>query len=382
MARGRAMLHWNALFLKRGGGHDAGTGRHASDGAPPSYRIFRVRGVARGETAAILEFIMSAFLHGTHRIEAPSRAHGAAYGWLRNAGKMIGQSVSAWIDDDAPSMGAAIAYYTVFSIAPLLVIVIAIAGAIFGTEAVHGEVAAQLRGLVGRDAALTIQTLIKDASKPAESALAGTIGAALLIIGATTVFAELQTALDRIWQIPAAARTPSGWLSVLRSRLLSFGLILALGFLLLVSLLISVAISAFGAWWSAQMGGWEAVLHFLNLAISFALTTSLFAMIYKLMPRCRIAWRDVWVGAAVTALLFEIGKLLIGLYVGKSGVASSFGAAGSVIVLLLWVYYSAQIFLLGAEFTWVYAHHGGSRIGQPMLTRAQAHEAQRPAATV
>jgi membrane protein len=337
--------------------------------------------MAQGETAAILEFIVNAFHPNTHRLDVPSRARTTAFGPLRSAGKLIGQSVSAWIDDDAPSMGAAIAYYTVFSIAPLLVIVIAIAGAIFGAEAVHGEVAAQLRGSVGRDAALTIQGLIADASKPAESALAGTIGAVLLIVGATTVFAELQSALDRIWQVPAP-RTQSGWLSVLRSRLLSFGMILALGFLLLVSLLISMAIAAFGTWWSARMDGWEAILHLLNLAISFALSTSLFAMIYKLMPRARVAWRDVWIGAAVTALMFEIGKLLIGLYVGKSGIASSFGAAGSVIVLLLWVYYSAQIFLLGAEFTWVYAHHGGSRAGQPMRTRAQASEPQRSAAAV
>jgi len=337
--------------------------------------------MARCETAAILEFMMNPLHHSIHRIDVPSHAREAASGWLRNAGKLIRQSASAWIDDDAPSMGAAIAYYTIFSIAPLLVIVIAIAGAMFGAEAVHGEIAAQLRGSVGRDAALTVQGLIKDASQPAESALAGAIGAVLLIVGATSVFAELQSALDRIWQVPAP-RTQSGWLSVLRSRLLSFGMILALGFLMLVSLLISMAIAAFGAWWSARMGGWEAVLHLLNLAISFVLSTCLFAMIYKLMPRASVAWRDVWIGAAVTALMFEIGKLLIGLYVGKSGVASSFGAAGSVIVLLLWVYYSAQIFLLGAEFTWVYAHHGGSRAGQPMLTRAEVLEPQRPAATV
>ncbi len=195
--------------------------------------------------------------------------------------------------------------------------------------------------------------------------VAACVGSVLLIVGATTVFAELQSALDRIWQMPPV-RNDQGWWHLLRARLLSFGIVLALGFLLLVSLSISVAIAAFGTWWNARVAGGETLLHAINLAVGFWLTTALFAMIYKLMPRARVAWKDVWVGAAVTALLFEIGKLLIGLYVGKSGVASSFGAAGSLVVLLIWVYYSAQIFLLGAEFTWVYAHHGGSRAGRPL----------------
>jgi membrane protein len=163
-----------------------------------------------------------------------------------------------------------------------------------------------------------------------------------------------------------------------RTRLLSFGLVLALGFLLLVSLLFSVAVAALGTWWSARMGGWETILQLLNLLVSLLVTTGLFAMIYKLMPRARIAWRDVWIGAAVTALMFEIGKLLIALYVGKSGIASTFGAAGSLAVVLVWVYYSAQIFLLGAEFTWVYAHHGGSRAGQTLPVALRDGESQQP----
>jgi membrane protein len=173
----------------------------------------------------------------------------------------------------------------------------------------------------------------------------------------------LQSDLDRIWRVPAPAKENGIW-TLLRTRLLSFGLVLGLGFLLLVSLVISAAIAAFGKWFDRFFEGWETFLYALNFSISFAITTLLFAMIYKLMPRARIAWRDVWVGAAVTALLFEIGKLLIGLYLGKTGVASGFGAAGSLVVLLLWVYFSAQTFLLGAEFTWVYSHEYGSNSAQ------------------
>jgi membrane protein len=177
------------------------------------------------------------------------------------------------------------------------------------------------------------------------------------------LFAELQSDLDRIWRVPAPAKENGIWI-LLRTRLLSFGLVLGLGFLLLVSLVVSAAIAAFGKWWDGIFKGWEALLQALNFGISFAITTLLFALIYKLMPRARIAWRDVWVGAGVTAFLFEIGKFLIGLYLGKTSVASGFGAAGSLVVLLVWVYFAAQIFLLGAEFTWVYSHAYGSKVAQ------------------
>jgi len=281
---------------------------------------------------------------------------------LKGIWQLIRLSVSAWVDDYAPSMGAALAYYTVFSIAPLLIIVIAVAGFAFGREAVQGELAAQLNELVGPDGAQAIQGLIASASEPRKGAIASLIGGVVLLLGATTVFGELQSSLDRIWRVPAAPNASGLW-NLLRTRLLSFGLVLGLGFLLLVSLVISVALAALGSRWGSSVDGWEPILQLLNLAVSFALEMGLFAMIYKLMPRARIAWRDVWIGAGVTALLFEVGKLLIGLYLGKSGVTSGFGAAGSVVVLLLWVYYSAQIFLLGAEFTWVYAHHHGSKAG-------------------
>ena len=283
--------------------------------------------------------------------------------------KLVKESVSAWIDDYAPSMGAALAYYTIFSIAPLLVIVIAVAGIFFGQDAVRGEISSQLGGLVGAEGAQAVQGLIASASTPKSGVIGTVVGVVLLILGATTVFGELQSALDRIWRVPAAPKTTGIW-KLLRTRLLSFGLVLGIGFLLLVSLVISAGLAAFGAWSAGALGEWEWVLQFFNLLLSLALETGLFAMIYKIMPRARIAWHDVWVGAAVTAVLFEIGKFLIGLYLGKSDVTSGFGAAGSLVVLLLWVYYSAQIFLLGAEFTWLYAHQHGSRAGAGQPARA------------
>lgn len=277
--------------------------------------------------------------------------------------RLLNTAFSSWVDDYAQSMGAALAYYTMFSIAPLLLIVISIAGLIFGVDAARGEIFAQLQGLMGEQGALAVQSLLESVSKPAQSVSATIVGVALLLIGATTVFGELQDALDRIWRAPGRDRSAGLW-GLLRSRLLSFGMILGIGFLLMVSLVFSAALAALGKWWRPLFGGWEALATGVNFIVSFALTTVVFAMIYKIMPRVRIDWRDVWIGAAVTALLFAFGKLLIGLYIGKSGVASGFGAAGSLVAMLVWVYYSAQIFLMGAEFTWAYTHACGSRKGQ------------------
>jgi membrane protein len=279
---------------------------------------------------------------------------------LRQLWVLIRNSVAAWVDDYAPSMGAALAYYTLFSIAPLLIIAIAVAGLVFGQEAARGEIVAQIQDLIGRDGAVAVQGLLKSASEPAKDIVATVVSLITLAIGATTVFGELQSDLDRIWRVPPPTTVNGLWL-VLRTRLLSFGLVLGLGFLLLVSLVVSAAIAALGKWSNGLFEGWEAYFHVLNLSISFATTALLLALIYKLMPRARIAWRDVWLGALVTALMFEIGKFLIGLYLGKTSVASSFGAAGSLVVLLVWVYFSAQIFLLGAELTRVYAYEHGSK---------------------
>ena len=270
------------------------------------------------------------------------------------------KSVNAWIDDYAPSMGAAISYYTVFSIAPLMIIVIAVAGFVWGREAVQGEIVGQLSGMIGKQGAEGVQTLIESASQPTQGLVATAISIVVLIIGATTVFAELQSSLDRIWQAPQAPKVSGIW-AMVRSRLLSLGFILGLGFLLLVSLVTGAGLAALGSWVSDLFPGWEALLFLLNIALSVSIATVLFAMIFKVMPQAKVGWRDVWTGAAVTAVLFEAGKWLISLYIGKTSVTSSFAAAGSLVVLLVWVYYSAQIFLLGAEFTWVYANDHGSR---------------------
>lgn len=273
------------------------------------------------------------------------------------------EAVASWSADYAPSMGAALAYYTVFSVAPLLLIVISVAGLVFGQEAARGEIFSQLSGLMGPQGASAVQGLLEAVNKPREGIIATLVGIALLILGATTVLGELQNALDRIWRAPV--RPSGGWLRLLTGRLLSLGMILGIGFLLMVSLVASAALSALGKWWAPLFGGWALLAQWVNFALGFGLVTLMFAFIYKVMPRARVAWRDVWVGAAVTALLFSIGKQLIGLYIGTSSVASGFGAAGSLVVVLVWVYYSAQIFLLGAEFTWVYAHRHGSLKGQP-----------------
>ncbi|MDN3920659.1 YihY/virulence factor BrkB family protein [Roseateles violae] len=288
---------------------------------------------------------------------------------LRAAWSLARAAVSAWIDDRAPSMGAALAYYTLFSLAPLLLIVVSLAGMAFGAEAARGEVVGQLRGLMGEAGAQTVQGILESVNWPAGGALATLVGLALMLVGATTVFAELQDTLDIVWRAPP--RVGGGLWALLRARLLSFGMILGVGFLLIVSLLFNATIAALQRWWEPWLRQWELWATGLNILSSFALLTLMFAMIYKLMPRVRIAWADVWVGAMVTALLFSLGANLIGYYISHSAVASGFGAAGSLVVLLVWVYYSAQIFLLGAEFSWVYAHTLGSLRGQEPAARTQ-----------
>ena len=275
--------------------------------------------------------------------------------------RLLKESASSWSADYCPSMGAAISYYTLFSIAPLLLIVIAVAGLVFGADAARGEIFGQLRGMLGDEGAKSIESLLQAADKPGAGIISTIVGVVVLLLGATTVFNELQNALDRIWRAPARVKSSGIW-NLLRTRLLSFGMVLGIAFLLMVSLVVSAALAALGKWWTPA--GWEAVMHVLDIVVSFGLMTVMFALIYRFIPRVHVAWHDVWIGAAVTAILFAIGKFAIGLYLGKSSVASSFGAAGSLVVMMVWVYYSAQIFLLGAEFTWVYAHEYGSRRGQ------------------
>jgi membrane protein len=276
---------------------------------------------------------------------------------------LLKETFQEWKDDEALELGAALAYYTLFSLAPLLLIIIAIAGLVWGREAVQGQIVQQIQGLVGRQGAEAVQTMVANAGRQGEKTglLATVIAVATILFGATGVFAQLQSALNHIWDVEP--KPGAGVRGLLKTRVLSFGMVLAVGFLLLVSLVVSTALAAVGTYMGSLLpGGAEVLVRILNFAVSFAVITLLFAVIYRYLPDVKIAWRDVWIGAAVTSLLFTLGKSLIGLYLGNSSVASSFGAAGSVIALLVWIYYSAQILFFGAEFTQVYATRYGSRI--------------------
>ncbi|MBB3192691.1 membrane protein [Roseateles terrae] len=257
-----------------------------------------------------------------------------------------------------PSMGAALAYYTLFSIAPLLLIVIAVAGLVFGEQAARGEVMDQLSDLIGLQGAMAVEDLLKRVNRPEEGGWAAIIGTVVLIIGATSVFAELQNSLNRIWKVPPPKSVPvwhSLW-AVVRRRLLSLGLIMGLGFLSMVSMVASAALAAMGKWWTPWLGDDFLLLaQLLNAGLSYALITVMFAVIYKWVPDVPIRWRDVWVGALITAALFSLGKSLIGLYIGRSAVSSAYGAAASLVVMMLWVYYSTQVFLMGAELSWAFS---------------------------
>jgi membrane protein len=299
---------------------------------------------------------------------------------IRDMWGLAKKSVSAWSSDYAPSMGAALAFYTIFSIAPMLIIVIAVAGLVFGEEAARAELLSRIASMAGEDTAVAVRGILREASGLGRGLLAMVFGIAAMVVGATTVFAELQSALNRVWQVPDP---PSGgiWRTIW-SRITALVLVFAVAGLLLGLVVVSTAMTALGDVWSAYLGGWDIALRLLDFAISFAILTLLFALIYRFVPRAEIAWGDVWLGAAVTASLFIIGRYLIGLYLGTAGIGSSFGAAGSLVVLLMWVYYSAQIFLLGAEFTWVYAHEHGSRSARNASTTLEARQPEpAPAAT-
>ncbi len=282
----------------------------------------------------------------------------AAQPFQRRVYVVLTQSMNAWIDHRASSKGAALAFYTLFSMAPILILAIAAAGYLFGDKAAEGEIIAQVEGLVGRNGAQAIQALLAGARDPSSGLAATLVASVLLLVGATSVFVELKGSLDELWGV----QPPKGLAVVvfLRTYLHSFGLVLVLAFLLLVSLVLSAALAVLeryaGGIWSSSYG----VLEFLASLISFGAIACLFAVIYKFLPDAPLSWRDVWIGAAFTAGMFSLGKYVIGLYLGSSGVASSFGAAGSLVALLLWVYYSAQIFFLGAEFTRQYAIGFGS----------------------
>jgi len=278
-------------------------------------------------------------------------------------------------NDKAQRLGAALAYYTIFSIAPLLLIAISVAGIVFGREAVQGQMFTQLRGVLGPSAAGVLQEMVKSAAKPKSGMFATLIGVITLLFGAAGVFGQLKDALNTIWNVePKPNRGIAG---MLKDRFLSFAMVLGVGFLLMVSLLLDGIIAAAGTFIGSRIPGGEALWQTVELVVSFAVITLLFAMIFRFLPDVRVEWRDVWFGATFTSLLFVIGKFALGMYFGKSAVGSSYGAAGSLVILLLWVYYSAQILFFGAEFTQVYARRHGSMSNAPARER-EAPPAREP----
>jgi membrane protein len=272
--------------------------------------------------------------------------------------KLLKEAAKEWDKDKCPRLGAALSYYTFFSFAPVLVIAIAIAGFFFGAEAAQGQVVNQLRGLIGTDGAVAVQLLLENAWKNSDGGVVATIIAfVVLLVGATGAFIELQDSLNTVWQVtPKPGRGIKGFV---KDRLTSFGVVVGVGFLLLVSLVISAALTALNTYLSSWISGVDWLWSIVDVIVSFFVVMLLFAMVYKILPDVELEWRDVWIGAAFTSLLFSIGKYLIGLYIGNSSIASSYGAAGSLVVLLVWVYYSAQIMLFGAELTEVYVKHKG-----------------------
>lgn len=273
--------------------------------------------------------------------------------------QLLKETVKEWQQDRVSLWAAALAYYTMFSLAPLLLIAITVAGSIFGEEAAQGELVAQIQGLIGQEGAEAIQSMIQNTQQSQSGGVIATLfGIVTLLFGATGVFGQLQEALNAIWEVKP--KPELGWKSFVKTRFLSFAMVLVIGFLLLVSLVLSAVLSGISTFFSSRVPDFVIFGQLLNFAISFGVITVLFASIYKFLPDVRLPWRYLWTGAGVTALLFTIGKYLIGLYLGSSGVTSTYGAAGSIIIILLWVFYSAQILLFGAEFTQVYARRYGN----------------------
>ena len=291
-------------------------------------------------------------------VKRPVHFPPSALNYLRRLYRVLIDSAKAWINHRGASKGAALAFYTLFSMTPILVLAIAVAGYFFGAEAAQGEIISQLQGLIGPNGAQALQAVLAAARDPASGFVAAVVSGVLLLVGATSVFTELKNSLDDLWGIEQPVQ--SGIMALVRNRIVSFGLILVLAFLMLISLIVSAALAVLARYAGDIWSSSAAALVTLSSFISFSVIACLFAVIYKTLPNVVLAWRDVWTGALVTAALFSLGKYAIGLYLGNSAVASGFGAAGSIIALLLWVYYSAQIFFLGAEFTRQYALRFGS----------------------
>jgi membrane protein len=297
---------------------------------------------------------------------------------VKALGRIFRSALAGWWNDDVPRLGASLAFYTLFSLAPILVVAIAIGGLVFGPEAVRGEIVGQIQGMIGQEGARAVQAMLGGAARPSSSIVATGAGLITFFVGATGSFLELQTSLNAIWRVKPKTGT-SFIRALIVQRLISFGLVVALGFLLLTSLLVSAALAAAHRYMGTAFPGGVVLWEALNVIVSLGVITLLFAMVYKVLPDVKLAWRDVWIGALVTAGLFTIGKLLIGLYLGTTSVASTYGAAGSVIVILVWVYYSAQIILLGAEFTREYVKvFGGRRAPEDFARKAPLTDASAP----
>ncbi len=299
--------------------------------------------------------------------------------------KLLKATFDDWMEDNALRLSAALAYYSVFSIAPLLVIAISVAGLALGEEAVRGQLADQLASYVGPKAAEGVQSMVQSASKPSEGWTGAIVGFATLLLGAAGVFGQLKDALNTIWEVKS--KGGGGVWGFIRERLLSFGMVLVIGFLLLTSLLMTTALAALNGYFEKIVGMPQFVGGLLAFFVSFGVVTTLFAFIFKVLPDAQIEWRNVWTGAVVTALLFELGKFGLSFYLGRESTASSFGAAGSVVLLLLWVYYASCILLFGAEFTQVYAHETGHEIrpsanAVSVTAEARAQEGLVPVAAV
>ncbi len=280
---------------------------------------------------------------------------------LRVVGSYVAESFGEWRKDKASRLAASLAFYTLLSMAPLLVLVISIAGLLLGEASARDEIVRQIQQLVGSGAAEVIEGVLDRAAEPGGGSVIATIlGGLMLVIGATGVFAELQDSLNTLWEVQP--RPDLGWKALLRQRFVSFAMVLGVAFLLLVSLVVSAALALLGKWTSVLPDSLAFVGHVVNFVVSFGVIAVLFTLMYKLVPDVEISWRPAWVGGTVTALLFSLGKLAITAYLGSSSVATAYGAAGSLVILLVWVYYSAQIFFLGAEFTQVYARRHGRPI--------------------
>jgi len=274
--------------------------------------------------------------------------------------QILKETGTAWDEDNVTRLAASLAYFTLLSIAPLIILAVAVTGLAFGEEAARQHIAGEIASVVGAGAADAIQSIAKNAHTPGTGVLSICVGLVVLLFGASGVFGELQSALNTVWDV--APKPGRGIWGLVKDRFFSFTLVLGVAFLLLVSLVVSAGLTWVGQVFEQSLPGGAVVWQLLNFGISFAVVTALFALMFKKLPDVHISWRDVWVGAAVTAGLFTLGKFGLGIYLGSAGVASAYGAAGSIVALVIWVYYSAQVLLIGAEFTEVYARRFGSRI--------------------